>query len=147
MRGPGDNGFIHDTEGVACEVIELSTGVSAILHEVEVLLEVLLTSGEPNMINLRGFPLRRADRVVLKEILGRGEVRGIVETAETTCLWETTVAGVWWLEHHNQKEEILGEAIEITDIPDLLITDTKDIRKGLVRLRRWLSQVNQVQGD
>lgn len=147
MRKIGDDSFIYSVKDTDPETIQPSAGVLAILHEVEALLEVLLASGEPNAINLCGLPLRRSDRGVLKKILGRGHASGTVESAGTTRLWETRVAGVWWLEHHNRKGEILGEVIEIADIPDSLVMDTKVIRKDLARLHQWLSQANQTPGD
>ena len=48
--------------------------------------------------------------------------------------WETAYPGVWWLEHRNALDEIVGRYIEITHVPEILSSQDADIAAGRARL-------------
>jgi hypothetical protein len=55
-----------------------------------------------------------------------------------TQIRETSISCVWWISHRNPEGETVGELIEITAIPDLLVGDRESIIHGLETLRSAL---------
>lgn len=110
----------------------------ALLHEIAALLERLIETGEAAAIDLRGLPLAPADYALLEEALGPGEVQVEIQAAGLTSVRETGVGGVWWVKHHNARDEVAGELIEVTHVPEILKTHPADAARGLARLRARL---------
>jgi hypothetical protein len=98
-------------------------GAKAILSEIKVCVERLVAHGSTSSIDLRFLKLMPEERATLDVLLGRGEVSALVDSAGRSQVIETAVPCVWWVRHFNSDGETVGELIEITDIPDLLVSD------------------------
>ncbi len=115
----------------------MSGGTSAlaasILREIADRLSALANGGESAAIDLRSLPLTAADRGELERSLGRGEVAARLDVAGTSEIWETGYGGVWWIRHFGAGEHLAAERIEITPVPQILVTDPADIAASAAR--------------
>jgi hydrogenase-1 operon protein HyaF len=120
--------------------------VPALLREIEALLTLLVETGRSGRIDLRSLPLLPGDDQRLADALGSGEVDAVIEALGATHVRETGVAGVWWVTHANADGETVAAFIDITLVPEILMTHADDARAGLVQLRSRLNDVAQ-EGD
>ena len=109
-------------------------GAKALLSEIRVCIERLLAHGSTSSIDLRFLKLMPEERARLDDLLGRGEVSAIVESAGRSEVIETAVPCVWWVRHFGSDGEMVGELIEITDIPELLVSDREAAVSALEEL-------------
>ncbi len=107
----------------------------AILSEIQVCAERLVAQGETGSIDLRFLKAMPEERVTLAALLGRGEVSAIVDSIGRSEVTETAIPCVWWIRHFNSDDETVGELIEITTIPELLVGDREAITFALESLR------------
>lgn len=114
--------------------------IIAVLHEISSHLKNLLLNDETALIDLMGF-LSPPEREALKTILGEGEVSATLDTLGQSLIHETLVPGVWWVQHLNSDNEPISENIEITLIPEILRSNTADIREGLNALNGQLDEL------
>jgi hydrogenase-1 operon protein HyaF len=121
----------------------LGGGVSALLHEIAVLLDRLHDSGEPGAIDLRSMPMVPGDRQRLQEALGDGEVEAVIRSGGVTRIRETGIAGVWWIEYHGADDEMVAEMIEVAQVPELLPSQKEDLQTGIQRLRQRLAATSE----
>ena len=108
--------------------------LSEVLHAVDRLLD----TGEPTTIDLAGLPFGPGELEHLEAILGSGEVTATLDALGTSHIRETVYPGVWWLEHRNAADEIVGRYIEITKTPEILSSQEADIAAGRARLEDQL---------
>lgn len=120
--------------------------VPALLREIEALLTRLVGTGHSGRIDLRSLPLLPGDDERLADALGSGEVDAVIEALGETHVRETGVAGVWWVTHTNADGETVAAFIDITLMPDMLMTHADDARAGLAQLRSRLTDLTQ-EGD
>jgi HupH hydrogenase expression protein, C-terminal conserved region len=111
------------------------TGLAeSLLWEILQHLAALASRGEDAAIDLHSLPMTQADRRELEERLGRGDVEAMLNVAGTSEIWETRYSGVWWLRHFGADNRIATERIEITAVPDMLVTHKADITAAAARL-------------
>ena len=110
----------------------------ALLREIESLLAQLVEQGTGGAIDLQALPLNEADRTLLVETLGEGEVQATIQALGPSEVRETAINGVWWITHRNSDGHVTAELIEVTAIPEILSTHPADARAGLARLRTRL---------
>jgi hydrogenase-1 operon protein HyaF len=110
----------------------------ALLREIATQLDKLLATGETGMIDLRGLPLSPADYDYLREMLGQGEMAAQLHAIGPTEIVETRYPGVWWITHRNVDDSIVAEVIEVTFLPEIMKSQTEDVREGLARLHQTL---------
>jgi hydrogenase-1 operon protein HyaF len=115
-------------------------GSLALMHQIVASLEGLIASKTTATIDIHRLPLTPQENQALERTLGEGEVDASVEALGRTRIRETGYPGVWWVTHYNRSSQIIGESIEITDLPELIKSQPEDIRSGLARLRRELEQ-------
>ncbi len=113
----------------------LGGGVTAILAELASLLERFAANREPAAIDLRSLPMSPQDRAALQRALGEGEVRATFEAAGASTVRETSIAGVWWIEHRNQEGELIAELLEVARVPEILTRPLDEIAAGEYALR------------
>ncbi|MCG6977014.1 MAG: hydrogenase expression/formation protein [Acidiferrobacterales bacterium] len=117
----------------------LRENVHAILHEIETLLDALLQTGETSAIDIRSLPLLPGDYDALASALGTGEISAEFDGGSgPTVVVETGTSGVWWVTHYNDENEIAAEFIEVTRIPEILMSQDDDIQDSLKGLRERL---------
>jgi HupH hydrogenase expression protein, C-terminal conserved region len=114
-------------------------GLIAILRELSEMLERLAAYDETAAIDLRSLPFSPSDYQSLREFLGDGEVEVTLSVAGMSRVRETGFSGIWWVEHHNPEGELLAELLEITNIPEILVTEKNEVAKSASKLRERLS--------
>jgi coenzyme F420-reducing hydrogenase gamma subunit len=118
----------------------LGGGVAAILFELAGLLERLVEAESPGAIDLRSLPMSPLDRAELLRVLGEGEVQATVNAQGLSMLRETRVPGVWWVEHFDQRGELIAELIDVSRVPQLLTCASDEIAAGARALARAISR-------
>jgi hydrogenase-1 operon protein HyaF len=108
--------------------------VRPILNEVMHAIDRLLETDEPTTIDLAGLPFGPGELEHLEATLGTGELSAKLDALGTSRIRETAYPGVWWLEHRNAHDEVVGRYIEITRTPEILSSQDADIVAGRVRL-------------
>ncbi len=112
-----------------------SSLAQSLLREIVERLAVLAGSGERAAIDLRGLPLGPEDRAELQQALGRGEVAAQLQLAGRSEIWETAYSGVWWVRHYGAGNVLAAERVEITPVPEILVTHPDDITAAAARAR------------
>jgi len=113
----------------------------ALLHEISTLLKGLLEKEEPGNIDLRALPLTHRDYAMLHETLGEGAISAEVENLGVTRIQQTGVAGVWWITHYNEEDDVIGEFIEVAYCPEGLIADFEAVEEGMDALQARLVEL------
>ncbi len=113
----------------------------ALLHEIVQLLKGLLEREEPAHIDLRALPLTRQDHAMLWETLGEGEISAEVRNLGVTRIRQSGVAGVWWVTHYNEEEDVIGEFLEVAFCPESLIADLEAVEEGVDALQARLVEL------
>jgi hydrogenase-1 operon protein HyaF len=70
-------------------------------------------------------------------------VEAKVETLGTTQIRETGISGVWWITHFNAAAEVIGEFIEVTRAPKLMLAQRPDMMRGLETLKARLEMAGR----
>ena len=112
--------------------------VRPLLNEVLHAVDRLLDSGEPTTIDLAGLPFGPGELEHLEATLGRGELDATLDALGTSRIRETAFPGVWWLEHRNAADEVVGRFLEISRTPEILSSQDADIAAGRARLEDQL---------
>lgn len=118
----------------------VSAPVKALLLEVQDMLQALRDSGVCNAIDLRSLPMMPGDMQCLKDVLGGGEVQATLDALGPSVAMETGVPGVWWVTHKNAHDEILSEFIEVTMVPEILVTQPQDLQDSVAILQGRLAE-------
>jgi len=99
-----------------------------LLTEILSMMSHLLDTGEGGVLDLRALPtLGQAGYQFLKDQLGIGEVKAQIQSFGRSEIQETAIAGIWWVSHFNQDDDIYTELIEVNFIPEILKTPRDDI--------------------
>jgi hydrogenase-1 operon protein HyaF len=123
---------------VGTPVDGLTGQAEAVLREIAALLERLVADGEKGSIDLRSLPLSSADRDWMRTRLGKGEVSISLDAGGASCISETGIAGVWWVEHRDEQEALGSEFIEVTYVPALVAAHPEDVADALEQLKNSL---------
>jgi len=118
----------------------VTANVMALLHEITTLLRALLDTGAVDSIDLRSLPLLPGEYEALKLILGEGEVSVSINTLGGSQIYETRIAGVWWVSHDDESGERLAEFIEVTRMPEIMKSDRLDIEDACAALQQQLGE-------
>lgn len=124
----------------------LRTGMAqSLMREIAERLTDLAEKSECGAIDLRSLPMTPADRDELEERLGRGDVAATLNVAGKSEVWETRYAGVWWVRHFGAGDQVAAEHIEITKVPEILVTHGADIAGASRKLRDELAAGQSLQ--
>lgn len=115
--------------------LRLSPAGSAVIDDIERLLEDYRAFGHAGAIDLRWLPLLPGDLERLREILGTGEVKATIAALGESTAEETALQCVWWITHRGTDDAMIGHWIEITEVPSLLRSDRSSIPYALQALR------------
>lgn len=110
-----------------------------LLHEIRHAVTDLLDSGRESAIDLESLPMTTADEARLRQMLGQGEVQARLDALGKSTIQETAISGVWFVEHYNADDQLIGKYIEVSTVPSILKSQAEDIREGLQRLARLLA--------
>jgi hydrogenase-1 operon protein HyaF len=105
-----------------------------ILHEILHGLKRLVDDGETTLIDLTAIPFGPGDEERLLSLLGRGEVEATLDALGTSYIRETSVPGVWLVDHRNADHERIAMHIEITTVPEILCTQAQDLQVAVAAL-------------
>jgi hydrogenase-1 operon protein HyaF len=108
--------------------------VRPILNEVLHALDKLLGTNESTTIDLASLPFGPGELEHLEALLGKGELSAKLDALGPSSIRETAYPGVWWLEHRNAFDEIVGRYLEITRTPEILSSQDADIIAGRAHL-------------
>jgi len=108
--------------------------VGPIVNEVVHALDKLLETDIPTTIDLASLPFGPGELEYLEATLGTGELSAELDALGTSRIRETAYPGVWWLEHRNAHDEVVGRYLEITRTPEILSSQDADIVVGRARL-------------
>ena len=114
--------------------------VRPLLNEVLHAVDRLLDTGEPTTIDLATLPFGPGELEHLEATLGSGELCATLDSLGTSHIRETAYPGVWWLEHRNAADEVVGRFLEITRTPEILSSQDADITAGRAHLEDQLEQ-------
>ena len=101
---------------------------SALINELSDHLNRLAESGQTHSIDLHSLPLSEADLNELADMLGVGEVKATIKSIGSSSIRETAYSGIWWIIHYGDDGKVLGELIEITQIPEILVTHMDEVK-------------------
>ena len=118
----------------------ITDNVRALLAEIATMLAELLKTNKPDSIDLRSLPLLPGEYEAIKTILGEGEIKANLDALGPTHIYETGLAGVWWVRHNNENDECVAEVIEVTRIPDILKSPVNEIEISQSALKQQLKE-------
>ena len=113
----------------------LGGGIAAILSELAALLARLGAAGDTAMIDLRSLPMSAADRMLLQQTLGDGEVHATLRAQGLSPARETGFPGVWWIEHRDPEGGLMAELLEVAPFPQILASVPDEITAAAAALR------------
>jgi len=119
---------------IEVQVQAMHGNVQPILNEVLHALDRLIDNDEATTIDLASLPFAPGELEALEASLASGEVSAQLDALGTSNIRETLYPGVWWIEHRNVYDEVVGRYLEITRMPEILSSQTADIRAGRARL-------------
>ncbi len=91
-------------------------------------------TNEATTIDLASLPFGPGELEHLEALLGTGELSAKLDALGTSSIRETAYPGVWWLEHRNAFDEVVGRYLEITRTPEILSSQDADIVAGRAHL-------------
>jgi hydrogenase-1 operon protein HyaF len=126
--------WMHQSKPVLSANAEPGASAQAILSEIEECVSRFAAGGEGVSIDLRCLKSMPEEREMLAALLGHGEVSATIDASGRSELYETSVPCVWWVRHRNSEDEIVGEMIEIAEVPEVMLGDRKAVASGLEAL-------------
>ena len=116
-----------------------------VLHEIKHALAMLLKDGTSTTIDLGAIPFSQGDERNLEKVLGNGEVHATIKTLGESHLRETSIQGVWRVDHLDNDGQIESRFIEVTFLPEILKTHRQDAVLGLETLTSRLKELDERQ--
>lgn len=121
--------------------VEAATGnVEPLLHEIRHALKRLAQGKDGTVIDLKRLPFAPGEEERLEAILGQGEVRAELQALGPTVVQETSYPGVWLVTHYNNDDAITARFIEVTRMPEVLMSQQEDIEVGINKLESELQE-------
>jgi len=124
---------VNDTE------YEVTDNVRALLTEISSMLAALINDDKIDSIDIHSLPLLPGEHEAIQSILGQGEINANFNSLGSTTIYETALAGVWWVTHNNENDDCIAETIEITTIPAILESQLADIEVACEALQEQLN--------
>lgn len=121
--------------------VEAATGnVEPLLHEIRHALKRLAQGEDGTVIDLRRLPFAPGEEEHLEAILGQGEVRAELQALGPTVVRETSYPGVWLVTHYNNDDAVTAKFIEVTRMPEVLMSQQEDIEISINKLESELQE-------
>ena len=119
---------------IEVQIQAMHGNVQPILNEVLHALDRLIDNDEATTIDLASLPFAPGELEALEASLASGEVSAQLDALGKSIIRETLYPGVWWIEHRNVYDEVVGRYLEITRMPEILSSQIADICAGRARL-------------
>ena len=119
---------------IEVQVQAMHGNVQPILNEILHALDRLIDNDEATTIDLASLPFAPGELEALEASLASGEVSAQLDALGTSIIRETLYPGVWWIEHRNVYDEVVGRYLEITRMPEILSSQIADVCAGRARL-------------
>ena len=116
-----------------------------LLHEIRHALANLLENNNTAIIDLGAIPFAPGDERVLDSVLGEGEIHAVLKTLGESHVRETSISGVWRVDHLDDSGQYQSRFIEITYLPEILKTHFEDATTGLETLTKRLKEEDEKQ--
>lgn len=130
-----NSGSLSDIK-INVQSVDQETGnLQSILAEIEFALAQLLEQKKTHCIDLRAMPWTPGEEAKLEHFLGQGEIYVELNALGKSIFAETAYSGIWMVSHYNDENEIIGKLVEVTYLPDMIYSQTEDIRNSLERLK------------
>jgi hydrogenase-1 operon protein HyaF len=121
--------------------VEAATGnVEPLLHEIRHALKRLADGEKGTTIDLRSLPLAPGEEERIEAALGEGEVLAELQALGPTLVKETSYPGVWLVTHRNADDVVIARMIEVTLMPEILMSQREDILRGINKLESELQE-------
>ena len=133
---------VNYTENNEAE-IEVTENVRALLTQISSMLSALINDDMIDSIDIHSLPLLPGEHEAIQTILGQGEINASFDSLGTTTIYETALAGVWWVTHNNENGDCIAETIEITTVPAILESQHDDIEVAHTALQEQLKEWNE----
>ena len=114
--------------------------VKAVLLELMDMVVALDETGATNFIDIKSLPLMHNELEQLRHVLGKGEVEATVEALGPSHITETLIPGVWWVTHNNAQGEVVSEFIEVTSLPEILVSQHEELWNNVDLLKARLKE-------
>ncbi len=112
--------------------------VALLLNEIGHALDRLIEAGESTTIDLGAIPMTPQEAVELDEALGQGEVAATLEADGHSDILETSFPGVWRITLRSTGGAVMARHVEITRIPEILLSQDIDMVAGRRRLAQQI---------
>jgi hydrogenase-1 operon protein HyaF len=126
-------------ENINVRVESSSGNIEPLLHEIRHALMRVTEGGDGTTIDLGSLPLAPGEENRIEDLLGKGEVRAELDALGPTLVQETRYPGVWFITHRNTEQEVVARFIQVTRMPELLLSQSADMQRGLDELGRQLN--------
>ena len=126
---------LSDIKVEAQQSAQETGNLPGILAEITFALEQLLKNRKPHCIDLLAMPWSPGEQEKLENYLGQGEVRVELNALGKSTFTESQYSGVWLVSHFNDDGELIGKLIEISYLPEMILSQTEDIKNSLERLQ------------
>jgi hydrogenase-1 operon protein HyaF len=137
-KQPGGSKTMSSLDVIAVNT-EIATGnVRPLLHEIRHALKRLASGEQGTAIDLQGLPLAPGELERIEAVLGEGEVRAELQALGPTLIQETAYPGVWMITHRNADGAVVARIIEVSHIPEILMSQPEDIEHGIDKLESEL---------
>ena len=118
-----------------------SINVRSILVEIQQGLKNFNKHKDNYIIDLGSIPLSAAERDLLFELLGHGELNISLSSLGKSEIYETLFSGVWVIRHRDEQGQFNGMFIEIGDIPDIILSHEDDRVTAAMELQELINSV------
>ncbi len=115
--------------------------VHYVLQQIVQMLDRLLKENEAGHIDLTERNLSGEELAMLHKLLGENGTRADIQDYGNTQITSTGIPGVWWVQHLDGMDQVIGEFIEVNYCPEVLIAVTEDMREGREALKARLFEV------
>jgi hydrogenase-1 operon protein HyaF len=137
ISGPGTQPA--ESDGAELDILQLPSGMDtyippplpepeevrgldaalALLHQLNEQLSTYTADAPRPVIDLAGLDAR--NRALVDQVLGEGEVSIVIEGAKHSRIQESVMAGLWRIQHSDNKGNLLEDKIEIGPIPQQVL--------------------------
>ncbi|MEG3640839.1 hydrogenase expression/formation C-terminal domain-containing protein [Magnetococcus sp. PR-3] len=120
--------------------LQLAAPIKGVLRLMADGLKRLAEEGVPSVIDLEREPLDGCMTKQLLLLLGKGEVSARLDATGESLIEETSIAGVWLVTHHSADGKGGARLLEVTRIPEIMLTPQEDLSSGLLTVEAYLNK-------